>query len=79
MLAFLFADLIVLPIVAIYRKYYGTAFALRITALMLVAMVLAALVVGGVFAAIGLVPDTRPCARRRLRLRRRRLQARAQR
>ena len=30
MLAFLFADLIVLPIVAIYRKYYGTAFALRI-------------------------------------------------
>ncbi len=42
-LAFLFADLIVLPIVAIYRKYYGTAFALRITALMLVAMVFAAL------------------------------------
>ena len=38
-LAFLFADLIVLPIVAIYRKYYGTAFALRITALMYVTMV----------------------------------------
>ena len=55
-LAFLFADLIVLPIVAIYRKYYGTAFALRITALMLVAMVFAALGVGGVFSAIGLVP-----------------------
>jgi uncharacterized protein len=61
-LAFLFADLIVLPIVAIYRKYYGTAFALRISALMLVAMVLAALGVGGVFSAIGLVPDTRPSA-----------------
>ena len=30
-LAFIFADLIVLPIIAIYRKYYGTAFALRIT------------------------------------------------
>src|SRR3954466_10860328 len=37
-LAFLFADLIVLPIVVIYRKYYGTAFALRITLLMLVTM-----------------------------------------
>jgi uncharacterized membrane protein YraQ (UPF0718 family)/YHS domain-containing protein len=61
-LAFLFADLIVLPIVAIYRKYYGTAFALRITALMLIAMVLAALGVGGVFSAIGLVPATRPSA-----------------
>ena len=61
-LAFLFADLIVLPIVAIYRKYYGTAFALRITALMLIAMVFAALGVGGVFSAIGLVPDTRPSA-----------------
>jgi len=61
-LAFLFADLIVLPILAIYRKYYGTAFALRITALMLIAMVLAALGVGGVFSAIGLVPATRPSA-----------------
>jgi uncharacterized protein len=61
-LAFLFADLIVLPIVAIYRKYYGTAFALRITALMLIAMVFAALGVGGVFSAIGLVPATRPSA-----------------
>ena len=40
-LAFLFADLIVLPIIAIYRKYYGTRFALRITALMFVTMVIA--------------------------------------
>ena len=31
-MAFIFADLIVLPIIAIYRKYYGWAFALRITA-----------------------------------------------
>src|SRR4051795_12389420 len=48
-LAFLFADLIVLPIVAAYRKYYGTAFALRITVLMLVTMMLAALAVDGIF------------------------------
>jgi uncharacterized membrane protein YraQ (UPF0718 family)/YHS domain-containing protein len=55
-LAFLFADLIVLPILAIYRKYYGTAFALRIAGLMLATMVLAALVVDGIFSALGLVP-----------------------
>jgi uncharacterized protein len=54
--AFLFADLIVIPIVLAYRKYYGNAFALRITALMLVTIILAALVVDGVFGLVGLVP-----------------------
>jgi uncharacterized protein len=56
-LAFLFADLIVLPIVLIYRKYYGGAFALRIVALMFVTMVLAALAVDGLFSAAGLLPS----------------------
>jgi uncharacterized membrane protein YraQ (UPF0718 family)/YHS domain-containing protein len=55
-LAFLFADLIVLPIIAIYRKYYGTRFALRIVALMFVAMVVAALLVDGLFNLAGLIP-----------------------
>jgi hypothetical protein len=55
-LAFLFADLIVLPIVAIYRKYYGTSFALRITGLMFLTMILAALAVDGLFSALGLIP-----------------------
>jgi uncharacterized membrane protein YraQ (UPF0718 family)/YHS domain-containing protein len=59
-LAFIFADLIVLPIVAIYRKYYGTRFALRIVALMFVTMVFAALAVDGLFGATGLIPDARP-------------------
>jgi len=59
-MGFIFADLIVLPIVAAYRKYYGTAFALRITALMFVTMVLAALVVDGLFGLAGLVPTDRP-------------------
>ena len=59
-LAFIFADLIVLPIVAAYRKYYGTAFALRITALMFVTMVVAALIVDGLFSAVDLIPATRP-------------------
>jgi uncharacterized protein len=55
-LAFLFADLIVLPIIAIYRKYYGTAFALRIVALMFVTMVIAALILDGLFSGLGLIP-----------------------
>ncbi len=58
--AFLFADLIVLPIVAAYRKYYGWTFAWRITALMLATMVVAALIVDGIFGALGLIPADRP-------------------
>jgi uncharacterized protein len=54
--AFLFADLIVIPIVLAYRKYYGNAFAFRITALMLVTIIIAALIVDGVFGLVGLVP-----------------------
>ena len=59
-MAFIYADLIVLPIVVAYRKYYGWAFALRITALMFVTMVVAALIVDLVFGALGLIPSTRP-------------------
>jgi uncharacterized membrane protein YraQ (UPF0718 family)/YHS domain-containing protein len=59
-IAFIFADLIVLPIVAIYRKYYGTRYALRIVALMFVTMAAAALAVDGIFSAAGIVPHRRP-------------------
>jgi uncharacterized membrane protein YraQ (UPF0718 family) len=55
-LAFLFADLIVLPIIAIYRKYYGTRYAVRIVALMFLTMVIAALAVDGLFGLAGLIP-----------------------
>jgi uncharacterized protein len=55
-LAFLFADLIVIPILLIYRKYYGGRYTVRITALMLVTMVIAALIVNGIFSALGLIP-----------------------
>jgi uncharacterized protein len=55
-LAFLFADLIVLPILAIYRKYYGMRFTVQITALMFVTMVVAALAVNGLFSLFGLIP-----------------------
>jgi uncharacterized protein len=59
-IAFIFADLIVLPIVIAYRKYYGTSFALRITALMLVTIVAAALIVDGLFSLAGIIPTNRP-------------------
>jgi uncharacterized membrane protein YraQ (UPF0718 family) len=59
-MAFIFADLIVLPIVLAYRKYYGWKFTLRIVTLMLVTMILAALAVDGLFSAAGLIPTTRP-------------------
>jgi uncharacterized membrane protein YraQ (UPF0718 family)/YHS domain-containing protein len=55
-LAFLFADLIVIPIVLIYRKYYGTRFTVRITALMFITMVIAALIVDAIFGGLGLIP-----------------------
>jgi hypothetical protein len=59
-MAFIFADLIVLPIVAIYRKYYGWDFTLRIVALMLLTMVIAALAVDGLFSVLDLIPTNRP-------------------
>lgn len=59
-IAFIFADLIVLPIVIAYGKYYGRSFALRITALMFVTMAAAALIIDVLFGATGLIPDARP-------------------
>jgi uncharacterized membrane protein YraQ (UPF0718 family) len=59
-MAFIFADLIVLPIVLIYRKYYGWRFALRITALMFIVMVIAALLVDGLFSLLDIIPTSRP-------------------
>src|SRR3954454_21342208 len=56
-MAFIFADLIVLPIIAAYRKYYGARFAVRITALISVTMIIAALIIDLVFGALGLIPS----------------------
>ena len=55
--AFLFADLLVVPIVAFYRQAYGGRFTARIVALMFVTMVLAALIVAGAFHLLGWVPS----------------------
>ena len=59
-IAFIFADLIILPIVNAYRKYYGLRFAALLTAVMFGAMVVAALAVDGAFSLLGLVPEHRP-------------------
>jgi uncharacterized membrane protein YraQ (UPF0718 family) len=54
--AFIFADLIVLPILNIYRKFYGGKVSLFLLGTFYAAMVGAGLVVEGVFQAIGIVP-----------------------
>jgi hypothetical protein len=48
-IAFLYADLIVLPILDIYRKYYGWRLAAYITAILLATMVLTGIIVDLVF------------------------------
>jgi uncharacterized membrane protein YraQ (UPF0718 family)/YHS domain-containing protein len=59
-IGFIFADLIILPIINVYRKYYGARFAALLTGVMFGAMVVAALVVDGIFSLLGLVPSKRP-------------------
>ena len=55
-IAFLYADLIVLPLVDIYRKYYGWALALRMVAVFYASMVVAGIVMEGVFSSLHLIP-----------------------
>jgi uncharacterized protein len=58
-IAFIYADLIVLPIIDIYRKYYGWKVAGLIVAIFYLAMVLAALVIEFLFQLLGLIPSQR--------------------
>ncbi|MEV8603352.1 permease [Streptomyces griseoviridis] len=55
--AFLFADLIILPILNIYRKYYGARTAVFLLTTFYAAMVAAGLLVEAVFGGLGLIPD----------------------
>jgi uncharacterized protein len=59
-IAFIYADLIVIPILLIYRKFYGWNVTWRMVAIMFVTIVLAALAVDGIFSAADLVPEHRP-------------------
>jgi uncharacterized protein len=58
-IAFLFADLIILPILNIYRKYYGWKMSAFLLITFYVAMAGAALVVELVFGALHLIPQER--------------------
>src|SRR5690242_13813047 len=57
--AFIFADLIIIPILVIYRKYYGTAMMLVILGSFYVTMVIAGYVVEFAFGGLGLIPAER--------------------
>ncbi len=58
-IAFLFADLIILPILNIYRKYYGLKVAAILFVTFYAAMALAALAVEGIFGWLHLIPKER--------------------
>jgi uncharacterized membrane protein YraQ (UPF0718 family) len=55
-LAFIFADLIILPILNIYRKYYGRRVAVFLLVTFYATMAAAGLIVEVLFTALGLVP-----------------------
>lgn len=59
-IAFIYADLIALPLVLIYRKYYGTRLTLRLFVTFYAVMATAGLVVEGLFNVFGGIPKTRP-------------------
>jgi uncharacterized protein len=58
-LAFIYADLIVLPILNIYRKYYGLSITVFLFVTMYASMAAAALVIELIFKAVGLIPAER--------------------
>jgi uncharacterized membrane protein YraQ (UPF0718 family) len=58
-IAFIYADLLVIPILNIYRKYYGAKMTLFLFVTMFVSMSAAALVIEFVFQALHLVPRER--------------------
>jgi uncharacterized membrane protein YraQ (UPF0718 family) len=57
--AFIFADLIIIPILIIYRKYYGTAMMLVILGIFYLTMVIAGYIVEFLFGGLGLIPAVR--------------------
>ena len=59
-ISFIFADLIALPLLLIYRRYYGTRMTLRMLALFWAVMSTAGLITEGIFGAFGAIPSTRP-------------------
>src|SRR5713101_2921337 len=58
-IAFIFADLIVIPVLNIYRKYYGLRMMRVVLVTSYVAMAVGAFVVEAVFGLFGLIPRER--------------------
>src|ERR1700758_5591336 len=58
-IAFIYADLIVLPIINIYRKYYGWKATAFVVGIFYLAMAAAALIIESLFRILGLVPQER--------------------
>lgn len=61
-LAFLFADLLVLPLLDVYRRSFGWKMAAYLAAVFYTAIVLAAIGMDALFSALGIVPQVRPGA-----------------
>jgi len=61
-IAFIFGDLIIIPILNIYRKYYSGRVSLYLFVVSYATMVLAGLLVGAIFNALGAVPANRNVA-----------------
>ena len=57
--SFIFADLIIIPILLIYRKYYGTRMMLAILGIFYASMVVAGYIIEFLFGGLGLVPAQR--------------------
>src|SRR5260221_9088980 len=57
--SFIFADLIIIPILVIYRKYYGTRMMLVILGIFYTTMVIAGYIIEFLFGGLGLVPAQR--------------------
>jgi uncharacterized membrane protein YraQ (UPF0718 family) len=58
-ISFIFADLIIIPILVIYRKYYGTKMMLVLLGIFYLTMVIAGYIVEFLFGAAGLIPAQR--------------------
>ncbi|MGH7919210.1 MAG: permease, partial [Candidatus Dormibacteraceae bacterium] len=58
--SFIFADLITLPLILIYRKFYGGRLTLRLVVAFWLVMASAGLVTEGLFSLLGLIPGTHP-------------------
>ena len=58
-ISFVFADLISMPLILVYRKFYGGRLTLRLVLVFYAVMAIAGLAVGDLFSAAGIVPTVR--------------------